>query len=670
MLRKALVTLPMTLDDTYVRILCSIKDEYQSYAFKILQWLAFSVRPLLIEEAVDIIAVDEEPNGKFDPDNRLPDPRDILTICSSLVIITARERADLTVTEELSLAYYSVKEYLISERISNGPAWRFEIAVEPDVCIAYTCLLYLSYFQELDYPASGVPENFLTKFPLLNYVVHEWHHHARKVENYSEEISHLSTEFLQSSNQVFAKWALTTGRAYEDCEPAGAPLYLASWRGLSRSVKALIDRGSDVNAVGGRYDTALRAAVEMGYYKIVQLLLDAGADINAVAGRYGTALRAAVEVRHYKIVRLLLDAGADINAMPYPRDGSARSTALYAAIRSHDLEIVRLLVDAGADVNLVGESGITALQEAIPGQTYGIFRLLLDAGPNVNAAGPCGTALQIAAERDDPKRVQMLLDAGANVNLVSEALLSDRIRGTAIHAAVYYEYCEVLQLLMFADADVNIVAEITSPVGRITEYHTPLTLALSSRHDNNVKYAEWLLSTAAIHTVNTDTTPPSVKKSALKAATRKEKAPIVARLLEAGAEVNWHTEAYCQKDDYQDYIEMLLKAGAEGSVFTESSSDAVYSDVLHIATCRGEKDVILLLLKAGAKVDKRAWHDDPRFSDIPARTPEEVIQRLVELGMHNINEFDDAGRDDLEGENGEESESEESESEESEDIDN
>ncbi len=87
MLRKALKSLPKTLDDTYVRILCTIKAEYYSYAFKILQWLVFSVRPLSIQEAAEILAIDEEAERGFNPEYRLEDPRDILTICSSLVTI-------------------------------------------------------------------------------------------------------------------------------------------------------------------------------------------------------------------------------------------------------------------------------------------------------------------------------------------------------------------------------------------------------------------------------------------------------------------------------------------------------------------------------------------------------------------------------------------------------
>jgi ankyrin repeat protein len=64
----------------------------------------------------------------------------------------------------------------------------------------------------------------------------------------------------------------------------------------------LLDKGAEVNAQGGYYDNALRAALEGGHVQIVMMLLDAGADFNAQGGRYGNALQAASEGGHEQIV--------------------------------------------------------------------------------------------------------------------------------------------------------------------------------------------------------------------------------------------------------------------------------------------------------------------------------------------------------------------------------
>lgn len=84
-LRKALAFLPKTLDKTYTRILCGIDEDHYKYAFKILQWLTYSLRPLGLDEVAETIAIDSKGSPRFDPENRLPEPVEIVTICASLV---------------------------------------------------------------------------------------------------------------------------------------------------------------------------------------------------------------------------------------------------------------------------------------------------------------------------------------------------------------------------------------------------------------------------------------------------------------------------------------------------------------------------------------------------------------------------------------------------------
>src|SRR5262245_51174971 len=85
MLRKALASLPKTLDETYDRILNNIDDNNRELAFKMLQWLVSSGRPLQQEELAEAIIIDVNAEPAFNLENRFPDPEDILTICSSLI---------------------------------------------------------------------------------------------------------------------------------------------------------------------------------------------------------------------------------------------------------------------------------------------------------------------------------------------------------------------------------------------------------------------------------------------------------------------------------------------------------------------------------------------------------------------------------------------------------
>ena len=117
-------SLPETLDETYSRILDSIDADDSKDALKILQWLVYSARPLRIEELAEVLTVNTEFTPPlFDAEQRFLDPRDVLDICSSLVATTVEisgkdgdEREEILV----QLAHFSVKEYLVSERIRAG----------------------------------------------------------------------------------------------------------------------------------------------------------------------------------------------------------------------------------------------------------------------------------------------------------------------------------------------------------------------------------------------------------------------------------------------------------------------------------------------------------------------------------------------------------------------
>lgn len=93
-LEKTLGALPTTLDATYDRILTNIDEEYADDAIRVLQWLAFSARPMTVDEAAETLSICLDEDPRFDPDRRLRDPLDILVICSSLVSIFGTSHDD------------------------------------------------------------------------------------------------------------------------------------------------------------------------------------------------------------------------------------------------------------------------------------------------------------------------------------------------------------------------------------------------------------------------------------------------------------------------------------------------------------------------------------------------------------------------------------------------
>jgi ankyrin repeat protein len=452
-LRKALKSLPKTLDDTYARILLSIDEDYMQDALKVLQWLSFSSRPLRIEEVAEVVAVDQGSDPQFDSERRLSEPHDLLIICSSLVTIssTTLELANGTLeeTEELRLAHFSVKEYLLSERIRAGPASKFHILEIPaHLSIAQTCLAYLLQFNK---PNSLTP-NTSQEYPLTRYAAKYWAKHAKARDASEAPLDLLTTKLFGLEKDCFLNWI----RMYDPDLPWAEPdfsrevesiapqLYYASLLGLNQVVQWLLERGVDINAQGGRLFSALQAASFYGHVQVVQQLLERGANINAQGGHIGNALQAASLEGHDQVVQQLLEWGADINA-----HGAEGSALLGASFNGND-QVVQQLLKWGADVNNQGGYFGNALQAASLKGRDQIVQWLLESGANVNAQGGFyGSALQAASRWGHDQIVQRLLESGASVNTQGGQY------GNALWAASVNGHNQVIQRLLEWGADNN-----------------------------------------------------------------------------------------------------------------------------------------------------------------------------------------------------------------------
>jgi ankyrin repeat protein len=474
MLRKFLETLPTTLDQTYDRILSAIHRDDSPYAIRILQWLTFSARPLSVEELAEVVAIDVARDPTFERDEVLEDPLDVLAICSSLLVVTTHKAVKFYehTRQVVAFAHYSVKEYLLSERIFTGPAARYGMRfAECHQTIAEGCIGYL--LQNYD-----VNESLFVhapKFKLTLYSANFWIHHALAVECKTKAISKRLLNLLSKENDAYRYWLWIYNpdsphhteaiHSYPPYLPPPAPLYYTSLCGMAEASRLLLERKDDVNAQGGCYGNALQAAAQGGYEKIVELLLDAGADVNTQGGHHGSALQAASAGGHEQIVKLLLGAGADTNvhaghytSVSYTvsstgyeevhggcdsisvddeyddgafyepnsddeidRQDEGYSNALYAASVGGHENIVVILLNAGARVNAQGGLYGNALQAAAQGGYENIVKLLLDAGADIHAQGGMyGNALQAATERGYEEIAKLLLDAGADINTQGE----------------------------------------------------------------------------------------------------------------------------------------------------------------------------------------------------------------------------------------------------------
>jgi ankyrin repeat protein len=145
-------------------------------------------------------------------------------------------------------------------------------------------------------------------------------------------------------------------------------LFAAARAGDTAAVKALLDRGADVNAKFRYGTTALFKAAEKGHTEVVRLLLERGADANIKDTFYGaTAMTWALSNKHPGAVRALLDKGAEgvddvlgfgagegnaeLVQLALAKGGAKPDTlsaALAAAEKGKHVEIVEMLKKAGA----------------------------------------------------------------------------------------------------------------------------------------------------------------------------------------------------------------------------------------------------------------------------------------------------------------------------------
>lgn len=238
---------------------------------------------------------------------------------------------------------------------------------------------------------------------------------------------------------------------WQACAAADALLADAAEKQDAAAVRALLEKGVDVNAPQADGMTALHWAAYHDDSGTAKLLVAAGADAQA-ANRYGvTPLSLACTNGNTAIVELLLEAGVDPNT-----ELSGGETALMTASRTGRLGPVKALLARGADVNARERKGQTALMWAAAEGNLEAVDALLEAGADFRTPLRSGfTPLFFAVREGHTKVALRLLESGINVN---EAMRPESGRGKAMSPlilAVENGHFELALTLLKAGADPN-----------------------------------------------------------------------------------------------------------------------------------------------------------------------------------------------------------------------
>ncbi|KAL8647244.1 MAG: hypothetical protein Q9226_006514 [Calogaya cf. arnoldii] len=509
---KALDQMPKDLAGTYARILQRLEHDVENVVRyqKLLRWLVKSTRSLKLDELAECIGIElEEDNEAMDFDSAETNPENLLKRCSSLVTVSDDGR--------VSLAHFTVKEFLVSETTRNELKAFYVGGEEVEIELAQTCLTYLCYN---DFVAGSITdeeafEETISKYRFLEYASTAWGVHAHLSKNKEHDLLDLATKLLKSPSegrgnyefwlQVYQKskgthhahlsefkplffaasfglpntlkelledeeendlssWTETEGDPIREAVAQGHAevvkvliehyevsdetklsqyLYIASSKGHAEIVGFLLDKGVNVDAVGGKQGTALQIAALEGHKDIAQLLLSKHASTKVVSARFGTPLSAAAEKGHERTFQMLLSAGASINGK-----GGWYAYPLISAIVGQNDTIIQILLNKGANVNLTGGRHVCALMAAAALGKLALVQKLIDKGAKVNDENDKGAdALHSASCAGHLDVVCLLLENGADVNAKGGK------HRNALNAASSGGFAEIVDVLLDAGAD-------------------------------------------------------------------------------------------------------------------------------------------------------------------------------------------------------------------------
>ena len=283
-LRRALEELPKSLDSTYERILLGIENAKRGYAYRLLQCLVVSIRPLRVEELAEVLAIrpDDEEESEYQSDWRPEDARHaVFSACSSLITIVNVDGLPV-----VQFSHFSVKEFLMSSLLANAGEHLSFYHIVPYSAHVFISQASLSVLLSL---GDDVDKSAVEQRPFAIYAARYWVDHA-KVEGVSSGIQDLMERLFDPDGPYIASWVWI----YDiDCPWKGSmpsvrptqleagPLYYAALCGFRSLVEHLtVTHQMDVNEVGGDHGTALNAALAREELDIARTLLLNGADVN------------------------------------------------------------------------------------------------------------------------------------------------------------------------------------------------------------------------------------------------------------------------------------------------------------------------------------------------------------------------------------------------------
>jgi ankyrin repeat protein len=469
--RGTLAELPESLDETYERILHHIPRSNRVYAHRLLQCLSVALRPLCVEELVEVLAIDFSATGgipKVDETLRWEGQEQaVLSACSSLITIVAYGGSRL-----VQFSHFSIKEFLTSDRLaaSNEDALRcHHILPQPaHMIMAQACLAVLLHLDK------NMNENALSSYPLAKYAAHHFSVHAE----FNDVLSHIvdGVDALLNPNKPYfdiwvwlqiGDWTPETWHSAKprlilqsatfysmpEYPPRVAPLYYLAALGYLSLTKHLISkRPQELELKDDEGCTPLHIAVLAGRVEVSQLILRHSMDLDVRDVEGDNLLHMAAWKRRFEVAQMLLEHEAMKVFVNMP-NGRGR-TPLHIASEYDHPGIVALLLKFDADVDAQDYDNTTPLLHAI--QFYGsgeAARVLLEHGAKFHVRDPDGrTPLHLASCQNHTSVVASLLNIGADV----DARDNDNMTPLHLASSSWPSPLEIIELLLKHRANIHL----------------------------------------------------------------------------------------------------------------------------------------------------------------------------------------------------------------------
>ena len=327
-LREKPASLPVRVEELFGRMLQKVPPDQVAEAIAMFKCVLGAVEPLHLAEFRCAQAFGSDASYKstteMDRSERVTHTDDglerrIQKCCGGLLEVS---KPFLTV----QVIHQTVLDYLRHSHHHKHFQWN-EMDLTPPKCHQYllrACLQYLSARELKNIPVrrkfSKPPhtgrsnDDMFQEFHFLFYSLRNWVDHYIFAEQDGSSQSRQTRNFAKSENDHFLTWYKLYCHCFGDGWDGHSPPFFsfAAEHSLYGYVKDRLERSEIESIDEGEFGGPVQAAVMSNDLTMVRLILDHGIDVNTVGGRFGTAIAAAITFKNHDMVSLLKEYGARV----------------------------------------------------------------------------------------------------------------------------------------------------------------------------------------------------------------------------------------------------------------------------------------------------------------------------------------------------------------------